>query len=105
MNKKTKEFASFVSQEPVFVRFRKAAEKMENDKEALSLIEKVETAKSKEELKKLQKELSENETCVEFLRAQQEAVSAAQEICNTLTEETGIPFANGGKKLGVGCCG
>jgi hypothetical protein len=41
-----------------------------------------------------------NKTCMDFVQAQNEAVSTARKICNQLAESTGIPFSGGG-----GCCG
>jgi cell fate (sporulation/competence/biofilm development) regulator YlbF (YheA/YmcA/DUF963 family) len=115
-DQKIKEFSDYILQTPEFVRFQKAAEKMENDKEALAALQNVQeraqtintfqqngwsiTDEQRQKLSEAQAKMRANEICMEYLRAQNLAVTIARKICNNLTTTTGIPFAGGG-----GCCG
>ena len=116
IEQKIKEFSNYVLQTPEFVRFQKAAEKLENDKVALSLLKNVQeriatintfnqsgwaiSDDQRQKLNEAQTEMRANEICMEYLRSQNLAVTTARKICNSLTAATGIPFAGGG-----GCCG
>lgn len=116
LDQKIKEFSDYIIQTPEFARFQKAAEKLENDKEALSVLqdvqERMQTAgtlqqnglpvsdEQRQELNSAQAKMRSNEICMEYLRAQNLAVATARKICNILTASTGVPFAGGG-----GCCG
>lgn len=116
LDQKIKEFSDYIVQTPEFARFQKAAERLENDKEALSVLqnvqERIQTAgtlqqnglpisdEQRQELSMAQAKMRANEICMEYLKAQNLAVATARKICNNLTTATGIPFAGGG-----GCCG
>ncbi len=109
-------FGNSLLQIPEFTRFKKAAEKLENDKNALNIIQDVQeriqtivtlqqnglpvSIEQQQELRDAQAKMRQNEICMEYLRAQNVAVALARKICNQLTAITGIPFAGGG-----GCCG
>lgn len=116
LDQKIKEFSDYIIQTPEFVRYQKAAEKMENNKEALAALQNVQeraqtvntfqqngwpvTDEQRQKLSEAQANMRSNETCMEYLRAQNLAVATARKICNSLTASTGVPFAGGG-----GCCG
>lgn len=115
-DQKIKEFSEYVLRMPEFARFQKAAERLENDKDALLTIQDVQerirtvdmlqqnglpiSNEQREELGMAQTKMRANEICMEYLRSQNFAATAARKICNQLTQTTGIPFAGGG-----GCCG
>jgi len=116
LDQKIKEFGDYILQTPEFLRFQKAAERLENDKDALTTIQNVQeriqtivtlqqnglpvSDEQRQELNMAQAKMRANEICMEYLRSQNIAVALARKICNQLTQETGIPFAGGG-----GCCG
>ena len=116
LDKKIKEFSDYILQTPEFVRFQKAAEKLENDKDALSLLQNVQeriatintfnqngwaiSDDQRQKLKEAQTKMKANEICMEYLRSQNLAVTTARKICNSLTTSTGVTFASGS-----GCCG
>jgi cell fate (sporulation/competence/biofilm development) regulator YlbF (YheA/YmcA/DUF963 family) len=116
LDQKIKEFSNYILQTPEFAGFQKAAEKLESDKEALSILQDTQQRQQtiatfqqnglpvspdqELELKNAFAKLRANEICMEYLRSQNLAVALARKICNQLTQETGIPFAGGG-----GCCG
>ncbi len=116
LDQKIKEFSDYIKQTPEFIRFQKAAEKLENDKSALNVFQDVQeriqtiailqqnglpvSIEQQQELRDAQAKMRQNEICMEYLRAQNTAVALARKICNQLTAITGVPFAGGG-----GCCG
>ena len=116
LDHKIKEFSDYILQTPEFVRFQKATERLENDKDALLTIQDVQerirtidmmqqnglpvSSEQREELGIAQTKMRANEICMEYLRSQNLAVATARKICNNLTASTGVPFASGG-----GCCG
>ena len=117
LDQTTTYIADYVLKLPEFVRFQKAAEKMEKSSDDLNILqdmqERLQTVAtlqqsglpiSEDQHKKLEEaraKLNASEICMEYLRAQNAAISAARKICNDLTSATGIPFAGGGG----GCCG
>ncbi len=116
LDQKIKEFSEYLLQTPEFVRFQNAAERLENDRDALMALQNVQKRiqtiaimqqnglpvadEQRQELSAAQTKMRANEICMEYLRAQNIAVALARKICNQLTQATGIPFAGGG-----GCCG
>lgn len=116
LDQRIEEFSEYILQTPEFVRFQKAAERLENDKNALLIIQdaqgRIQTIatmqqnglpvsdEQRQELTAAQAKMRANEICMEYLRSQNMAMATARKICNQLTQATGIPFAGGG-----GCCG
>ena len=116
LDQKIKEFSDYILRTPEFARFQKAAEKLESDKDALSLLQNVQeriatintfnqsgwaiSDDQRQKLNEAQIKMRANEICMEYLRSQNLAVTIARKVCNSLTAATGIPFAGGG-----GCCG
>ena len=116
LDQKIKEFSDYILKTPEFARFQKAAEKLENNKDALSLLKNVQeriatintfnqsgwaiSNDQRQKLNEAQIKMRANEICMEYLRSQNLAVTTARKICNSLTSATGVPFAGGG-----GCCG
>ena len=116
LDQKIKEFGDYILQTPEFIRFQKAAEKLENDKDALSLLKNVQervatintfnqngwaiSDDQRQKLNEAQTKMRANGICMEYLRSQNLAATTARKICNSLTSATSIPFAGGG-----GCCG
>ena len=116
LDQKIKEFSDYILQTPEFVRFQKAAEKLENDKNALSLLQNVQgriatintfnqsgwaiSDDQRQKLGEAQTKMRANEICMEYLRSQNLAVTTARKICNSLTAATGVQFAGGSS-----CCG
>jgi len=111
-----KDFSKTVLQTPEFARFKDVAGKLEHDKEAFSILQDVQeriqtigvmqqeglpvSDEQQRELSMAQDKIRTNEVCMAYLRASKDAAALAGNICNQLTQETGIPFAGGG-----GCCG
>ncbi len=116
LDQTTQYFANSILQLPEFARFQKAAEKLENDKDALRTLQDVQeriqaistlqqsglpvSETQRQELSSAQAKLRSNEVCMEYLKSQNVATTTARKICNNLTAATGITFAAGG-----GCCG
>jgi len=110
LDQKIKEFGDYILQTPEFARFQKAAEKLENDKEASSAIQDIEdrvekiyalqqdgleaSDKQRQELNAAQAKMAENKICAEYFEAQDIAMAVAKKICDSLTEATGVPFAD-----------
>lgn len=117
LDQKIKEFGKFILQTPEFTRFQKAAERLENNKEALSIIQDVQerqqtigmleqynlpvSDEQRSELNIAFAKMRANKICMEYLKTQNAAISVARKVCNSLTAATGIPFIGGGG----GCCG
>lgn len=116
LDQKIREFSEYILQTPEFIRFRKAAERLENSRDALSILQDVQeriqtigtlqqnglpvSDEQRQELSTAQANMRANEICMEYLWSQNFAVILARKICNQLTQATGIPFAGGS-----GCCG
>lgn len=116
LDQKIKEFSEYILQTSEFARFQKAAERLENNKNALLIIQDVQeriqtinalqqnglpvSDEQRQVFGMVQTKMRANEICMEYLRSQNIAVSTARKICNQLTQATGIPFASGS-----GCCG
>ena len=111
-----------------FVSFQKAVEKLEGNKDALAAIKDVQdrieaisalqekelasSDKQVQELEAAQSKMMSNEICVEFFKEQDAATAIASEICEKLTEATGISFFDEGDcgcdddcDCGEDCCG
>ena len=128
LDQKIKEFSDYILQTPEFARFQKAVEKLEKDKGALSAIKDVQgrveaisalqekglavSDKQSQELNAAQAKMLANKICVEFFKEQDAATAVASEICEKLTEATGISFFDEGNcgcdddcECGEDCCG
>ena len=112
----TNEFVANVLQTPEFIELKDATKQLNGDKEAQSVLEAVEakkqtimtlqrtglpvSEKQQQELQAVFEKMRANSVCMRIIKAQNTAIQMAREISNQLTQETGVPFASGGR-----CCG
>ena len=111
LDQKIKEFGDYILQTPEFIEFKKAAEKLEKDKDAMLAIQDVQdraeaiytseesdsevSDEQRQGLNEAQAKMMANEICMEYFKKEDLAITAASKICDSLSEATGIPFADG----------
>ena len=116
LNQTINDFADYILQTPEFVELQEATKQLNNNKEALSILEDLQekkqtvftlqqselpvSEKQQRELQNTFAKMRANAICMRIVKAQNAAVQTARKVCNQLTQATGIPFAGGG-----GCCG
>jgi cell fate (sporulation/competence/biofilm development) regulator YlbF (YheA/YmcA/DUF963 family) len=116
LNRSLQDLTQEVLELQEFQELKKTTKKLNADSEALSILEDLQakrqtaftlersglsvSATQKKDLEEAFAKMRANKICMDFVKAQNEAVATARKICNHLTEKTGIPFAGGG-----GCCG
>ena len=116
LNQTINDFAEYILQTPEFIELREATKQLNNNKEALSILEDLQekkqtmftlqrtglpvSDKQQRELQDAFTKMRANPICMRLVKAQNTAIQIARKVCNQLTQATGIPFAGGG-----GCCG
>lgn len=116
LNQTLKSFTDYILKTPEFVELQEATDKINNNQEALSILEDLQEKKQtvmtlqqtglpvsdrqQQELQSAFAKMRTNAICMRLAKAQNAAIQLARSICNHLTQKTGIPFSGGG-----GCCG
>jgi len=116
LNQTINDFTDYILKTPEFVELHEVTNKINSNQEAISILEdlqeKKQTAmtlqqtglpvsdKQQEELQNAFAKMRANAICMRLAKAQNAAIQLARNVCNHLTQKTGIPFSGGG-----GCCG
>jgi cell fate (sporulation/competence/biofilm development) regulator YlbF (YheA/YmcA/DUF963 family) len=116
LNQTVSDFADYILQTPEFTELYEATKQLNNNKEALDILESLQekkqtvftlqqtglpvSEKQQQELQAAFAKMRANTICIRVIKAQNAAIQLARKVCNQLTQITGIPFAGGG-----GCCG
>lgn len=118
VQEKAEKFALLLRASPAFLTFRETQEKLRQDQVAQTLLRTLElkqrefqqkqfdgglTQEDIDEIRSLQKQIGENEQIIDFLQAQEEAISFAQEINLVISELLGFDFGTWAS-LSAGSC-
>jgi cell fate (sporulation/competence/biofilm development) regulator YlbF (YheA/YmcA/DUF963 family) len=111
IDEKLKAFLDTLEESETYQQFVEANERLENDEEAMALLEEFQQKQQQmqrsfdqsimQELQELKAEMSENETIQKHQAAQQEFVELLQETDDAISEQIGKQFA---QSTGGGCC-
>lgn len=104
-------FLDTLEESETYQQFVEANEQLENDQEAMALLQEFQQKQQQmqrsfdqsvmQELQELKEEMSENETIQQHQKAQQEFVELLQETDDAVSEHIGEQFA---QSTGGGCC-
>jgi cell fate (sporulation/competence/biofilm development) regulator YlbF (YheA/YmcA/DUF963 family) len=109
---KLQTFIETITDSETYQRFTQASEALENDSEALALLQEFQQKQQQmqrggfdpsvmSELQELQTEMSDNETIQRHQAAQEELIELLQETNSVISEQIGREFA---QSTGGGCC-
>jgi len=111
VERKLRAFVDAIADSETYQQFMEANEQLENDEEAMQLLNEYRQKQRQmqmnfdqslmAELQEIQTELSENETIQQHKAAQTELVELLQQTNNVISEPIGMEFA---QSSGGGCC-
>lgn len=111
IDEKLTAFLETLAESETYQQFVDANEQVENDQEALALLQKFQQKQQQmqrsfdqsvmQELQELKKEMAKNETIQQHQTAQRELVELLQETDDAISEQIGRQFA---QSTGGGCC-
>ncbi len=111
IDEKLQAFLDTLEESETYQRFVEANERLENDEEAMALLQQFQQKQQQlqrsfdqsimQELQEIKAEMSENETIQKHQAAQQALVELLQETDDAISEQIGRQFA---QSTGGGCC-